>query len=242
MTPTDIARLILEQENKGLHVSDIAQKALQANLVEVGDYEGFVRKLSSALASNVKTREPLFKKTRVDGRKKGCYGLFNKIARPPKVRLTPDEIPEATNLFIGKAGEYAIFSELLFRGYNASIMTVDQGVDIIASKGHRFFYLQVKTARDINASFGFTIKKSAFENHLNGGTFYILVARRNIVDRHICDYVILPSAQIQQMILKGAVTGNLSYALKLTISETGQFLLNRTEDVTLQVNRFSLIV
>lgn len=242
MSPIEIARTILEQEGKSLHISDIAQKALQANLVEESDFVVFQKKLAGALAQNVKTRDPIFKRTRVGGRKKGCYGLYSKIVKPAKVRLTPDDDPETNNLFLGKAGEYAIFSELLFRGYNASVMTVDQGVDIIASKAHRFFYIQVKTSRDSGDSFGFTIKKSAFEIHLNGGTFYILVARRKISDRYLCDYVILPSSQIQQMILRGSVNGALSYSLKLTVSETGQFLINRIEDVTAQVNRFSLIV
>ncbi len=242
MTPAEIAKQILEQENKGLHINDISLKAVQAGLVQEGDLEAFQKKLASALAQNVKTREPIFKKARVGGRKKGCYTLFAKVVKPQKARLKPDDMPEANNLFLGKAGEYAIFSELLFRGFNASIMTVDQGVDIIASKGHRFFYLQVKTARDSGGGFGYTIKKSAFDAHLNGGTFYILVARRTLADRHICDYVILPSSNIQQMILRGVVSGAVSYSLKLNITETGQFLINRTEDVTAQVNRFTLIV
>ena len=242
MTPSEIARQILEQESKGLHVNDIALKAVQGGLVEEGELDAFQKRLASALSQNAKTREPTFKKTRIGGRKKGCYTLFAKASRPQKTRLVSDEIPDANNLFLGKAGEYAVFSELLFRGFNTSIMTVDQGVDIIASKAHRLFYLQIKTASDCGGTFGYTIKKSAFDTHLNGGTFYILVARRTLAERHICDYVILPSSNIQQMILKGIVSGNVSYSLKLNITETGQFLINRTEDVTAQVNRFSLIV
>ncbi|MDB6076155.1 MAG: hypothetical protein JWO89_3795 [Verrucomicrobiaceae bacterium] len=205
------------------------------------DLEPFQKKLSAALAANVKTKEPLFKKVRIGGRKKGCYGLYAKVMKPARVRLTLDEVKASTS-FLGKAGEYALFSELLFRGFNASIMTVDDGVDIIASKSHRFFYLQVKTSSDNSSTFGFTIKKSAFEQHLNGTTFYVLVVRRTLADRHLCDFVILPSSQIGQMILRGAVVGNISYSLKLNIAETGQFLLNRTEDVTAQVNRFNQIV
>jgi hypothetical protein len=242
MTPVEIARSILEQEPKGLHVGDIAQKALQSKLVEEAEFEVFSRKLQSALAANVKTKEPLFKKVRVGGRKKGCYGLFSKVTKPQRVRIEPDPIDSSGNNFFGKAGEYAIFSEMLFRGYNASIMTVDEGIDIIASKQNRFFYIQVKTSKDTNGTFMFTIKKTSFAANLNGGTFYILAARRLLRDRHLCDYVILPSTNLQQMITKGVLTGLNSYTLKLTITDNGQFLLNKGEDVTHFVNRFSLIV
>jgi hypothetical protein len=242
MTPVEIARIILEQEPKGLHVSDIAQKALQTNLVDQSEFDAFSKKLQSALAQNVKTKEPTFRKTKIGGRKKGCYGLASKLAKPQRIRLEPDEIILDSTNYFGKAGEYAIHSEMLFRGFNASIMTVDEGVDIIASKNNRFFYLQVKTSKDTNGTFVFSIKKASFVANLNGGTFYILVARRIIQRRHLCDYVILPSSHLQHLISKGAITGLNGYTLKLVITDAGQFLLNKGEDVTTFVNRFSLIV
>lgn len=49
-------------------------------------------------------------------------------------------------IFYGKGGEFSVVSELLFRGYNASIMSVDEGIDITASKGDKFFFIQVKTS------------------------------------------------------------------------------------------------
>lgn len=242
MSPVEIARAILEKEPKGLHVNDVAQRALESNLVSQADFEIFSRKLQSALAANVKTKEPTFRRVRVAGRKKGCYALSSKIAKPQRVKIEPDPIDPSSTNFFGKAGEYAIFSEMLFRGYNASIMTVDEGVDVIASKNNRFFYLQVKTSKDTNGTFVFTIKKTAFAANLNGGTFYILAARRLLRDRHICDYVILPSTNLQQFITKGIITGLSSYTLKLTITDNGHFILNKGEDVTHFVNRFSLIV
>ncbi|MBS1666465.1 MAG: winged helix-turn-helix domain-containing protein [Bacteroidetes bacterium] len=48
--------------------------------------------------------------------------------------------------FVGKAGEHLVCSELLFRGYNASIMSVDVGMDITATKDNKLFSIQVKTA------------------------------------------------------------------------------------------------
>ncbi len=37
-------------------------------------------------------------------------------------------------------------SEMLFRGFNASIMSVDTGLDIIATKDNKLFGVQVKTS------------------------------------------------------------------------------------------------
>lgn len=242
MSPVEIARAILEKEPKGLHVTEIIQRAVQDRYVALEEVEIFSRKVQSALAANVKTKEPVFRKTRIGGRKKGCYGLITKLIKPQRIKLEPDNQQAPGTNFFGKAGEYAVFSELLFRGYDASMMTVDDGVDVIALKDNRFFFLQIKTSKDTNGMFVYNIKKSAFDANLNGGTFYILAARRIIQQRHLCDYVILPSSYLNHLISKGIVTGLNGYTLKLIITDAGQFILNKGEDVTTFVNRFSSIV
>jgi hypothetical protein len=240
MSPLLIARKILEQVKPGLHINDIVKAAAEQELVPNAEIESFQKKLSAALAQNIKTKEPQFKKVVIGGRKKGCYGLHARVIRPTKVPLVPDDLHASKNQF-GKAGEYAILSELLFRGFNASIMIVDDGIDVIASKADRFFYIQAKTSKDYGSLFQFTIKKSAFELHHASHTFYILIARRIIAKRHLCDFVIIPSPQINKMIQQGKVRGKGAYSLKLVITESEQFMLNQ-EDVTDQVNRFNQIV
>lgn len=46
---------------------------------------------------------------------------------------------------IGKAGEFSVLAELIAHGYNANNMSVDEGIDIVASKDNVFYYIQVKT-------------------------------------------------------------------------------------------------
>ena len=81
---------------------------------------------------------------------------------------------------IGKVGEFAVVSELLFRGFNANIMTVDDGVDVCASdeKNGSFFYIQVKTTSlDSKNSFSVTINKSSYDRYNSSKMFYVIVLR-----------------------------------------------------------------
>ena len=57
--------------------------------------------------------------------------------------LCPSEGAFASG-FTGKAGEHLVCSELFFRGFNASIMSVDVGMDIVAVKENQLFGIQVK--------------------------------------------------------------------------------------------------
>ena len=75
----------------------------------------------------------------------------------PALAILP---PQINTQYVGKAGEMAVFSELLFYGYNASIMSVDDGIDLVATKDGRFFFIQVKTAISNNDKIpNFSIKK-----------------------------------------------------------------------------------
>ena len=151
---------------KGMHVDEIAEAAVAANKNMGMLAEDFSRKLQGALAANLKlkTHKPSF--VRVEGKKKGQYrrGWYRlKVDRAGTVvsQIAP---PETTDkAFMGKAGELAVMSELLFWGYNTSAMLVDSGIDLVASKGGKYFHVQVKTATEQDGGrFQFTIKNSSF--------------------------------------------------------------------------------
>ena len=48
---------------------------------------------------------------------------------------------------IGKAGEYRVASELLLRGFNPAVRSVDDGVDLILDNG---ITIQVKSTQNLN--------------------------------------------------------------------------------------------
>lgn len=140
------AKDILAQGKKEMHVNDIAASAVASHKNLGLSVEAFATKLSSALAANLKTQKPIFAKPlNKQGRpQRGVYRL--KQSHTPS--LIPKEGPPPTNnLFLGKAGEYAVMSELLFWGYNVSLMAVDQGIDLVTSKNGRYHHIQVKTAK-----------------------------------------------------------------------------------------------
>jgi hypothetical protein len=107
-------------------------------------------------------------------------------------------IPEGANYFslspyslkqkrdtldIGSAGEYLVMSELLFEGFNASKMTVDRGIDIVAIRQDRPYYLQVKT-RHVN-------KGGHYSINFNAKTF-----ARDRPDNYFCVFVLRDNPQI----------------------------------------------
>lgn len=82
--------------------------------------------------------------------------------------------------YIGTAGECAVMSELLFRGYNANRMMIDDGVDIIAVKNNYYYYIQVKTATIKQGRIQCSINRDRFNQHIGAHQVrYIIVGRYN---------------------------------------------------------------
>jgi Holliday junction resolvase-like predicted endonuclease len=130
-------------------------------------------------------------------------------------------------------------SELLFRGYNASKMTVDDGIDIVASKENKYFHIQVKTANvKEDETFRASIKRKTFQH--SSDTFYVVVLRSRSEARFENDYVILPSNKIHELVKRGVLKDSETIGLRVSKSN-GRFLVSREEDVSHLVNSFDII-
>lgn len=82
---------------------------------------------------------------------------------------------------IGKAGEMAVLSELTFRGYNVTSMTVDEGIDLVASKDNIFYFIQVKTTYlDALSRFSVQIPVESYNRVKQNNVIYIFVLREEI--------------------------------------------------------------
>jgi Holliday junction resolvase len=141
--------------------------------------------------------------------------------------------------YTGKGGEHLVTSELLFRGYNASIMSVDVGVDISAIKDNKFFGIQVKTS---NANkfdvYNFHIRKVSFDRHNQGNIFYIFVLRGTENK-----FLILSSSDVERKIKEGAiyaVNNNTGYALLIKIRDNKIFLGSK-HDMSYFLDNWDLI-
>jgi len=102
---------------------------------------------------------------------------------------------------IGIAGEHAVVSELLFRGYNTSLMSVDIGIDLVAIKDSRTYYIQVKTATINDRNYyAYDIRVVSFERHENSQTFYVFILREQENK-----FLILPYTILKEKIDKGDI-------------------------------------
>lgn len=100
---------------------------------------------------------------------------------PSRKRQKPETDADDT-MFIGKAGEMAVISELLYQGFTANTMIVDQGIDIVASRDNKFYYIQVKTTYlDENGKCSISIPRSSFERVESlYNVSYVIVVRTGI--------------------------------------------------------------
>jgi hypothetical protein len=228
-------------ENRGAaHVADIALILTKRYPNIQIPADKLPDKLANLLSSDVRKTGGKAKfgkvKNKTGGFKRGVYRLKSQPVVTPK----PTVAPTVTSQYTGKAGESAVISELLFYGFNASAMAVDDGIDVVASKESKYFHIQVKTSNSSDQGvFGFTIKKSSFVAKDSFQTFYILVIRDKDKHRYINDYVILTSHQIRQLVEVGVVADGASFSLRVHRDARGRFILNGKQDVTISVNTFS---
>lgn len=155
----------------------------------------------------------------------------------------------ADSNYVGKGGECAVMSELLFRGYNVNNMIVDEGIDLVASKNNVFFYIQVKTKNVVEQNrFYFQIKQDRFDTFIGTQIRYILVARctfnkeeRNIFFTFTNDDIL--RFKYNRVIPEPTGESN-SLSLKIEYDvRTGKAYLydgKEREDVSFNMNKFNL--
>ena len=141
MALIDMVKDVMADLRGAAHVNDIAQMVIERFPNIQVPPDKLPGKISSVLASDVRkgARKSSFAKVKnkSGGFRRGMYRLKKK----PTIKPKPTPAPSIPKQYTGKAGEATVISELLFYGYNASGMTVDDGIDIIASKGDKFFYI-----------------------------------------------------------------------------------------------------
>jgi len=243
MTLIEQAKEAMAGHKGGAHYKDIAQMILEAFPDIRTPHEKFARSVLQVLSNDAKKKGVKSSFARVPGKKKGSFkmGMY-RLKRKLPIKPMPTPPPTVTNQYTGKAGETAVISELLFYGYNASSMAVDDGIDVVASKDNKFYHIQVKTANPNDAGiFGFSIKKSSFVAKDSSQTFYIFVLRKHDKSRYYNDYLIMPSNQIRQLVAVRVINDGQHYSIRIQKDRRGRYLLNGTQDMTIQVNTFAQI-
>jgi hypothetical protein len=234
---------ILKKAGKSLHYNEITRLALESGILET---EGSTPEatMNAQIVMDIKNKGEGsdFIKTLP-----GTFALnINKkvIKETPKIIEAEKEEEEKIVIeggYIGKGGEHLVCSEMLFRGFNASIMSVDVGVDLSAIKDNKFFGIQVKTSRKNNfETYNFHIRRSSFEKHNQGNIFYILVLRNGELNK----YLVLPSSEVEKKIKEGAifaVNNKTGYALSVKFRDNKIYLGNRDHDMGYFLDNWGLI-
>src|SRR3989344_7969588 len=95
-----------------------------------------------------------------------------------KAEIENPEFFQNKNRFFGKAAELHVTAELMYRGFQAANIPVDEGLDILAVKSNKTFYFQVKH-KDLSNNEQIHITKSSFERRGGGDVYYIFVLLLN---------------------------------------------------------------
>ncbi|MFA6432807.1 MAG: winged helix-turn-helix domain-containing protein [Candidatus Paceibacterota bacterium] len=242
----DTAERILRESGKHLHCKDITNIAIEKGyLVSSGKtpYQTMAARISDDI--KIKGELSVFKKFGPN-----IFGINDKkveLGEESRIdqileELSVEEQKEVEGGYVGKAGEHAVLSELLFRGYNAALMSVDTGIDILAIKNEGQFGIQVKT-RNISKTgntFDFNLRVASFERHNRGGVFYIFLLR----ETPKIEYLILPFHVIERSIDEEFIhevgKGKL---YRITIRKKGSkvYLGRKENDVTYFLNRWDSI-
>lgn len=243
MTFIEMIEAILEKSSGAMHVDDIALELAATYPYLQEDVEELKAKANQFLANAVKKKDSKFSKPKnKQGRpRRGMYRIKRKASAAVHKPIV--ETPKVTTHYTGAAGEHAVMSELLFWGFNASIMVVDDGIDVVASKNGDYFHIQVKTANEgSNGSFQSSIKRDRFLAKHKSNTFCILVLRRLNNGTNLNDYIILPSNYVKRLDSADVISGIGVMSLRVSIENSGKYLLNKVEDVTSYVNDWPSIV
>jgi len=255
MTNKQLAEKILRETKKAMKTREIAQYAIRKDYTNNTNEEALSRGISSAISSDIRRhrKKSIFRnvKSKKGVNRKGVYRLKQEKVNNKKKVISAIKkadgafIPQVSSIYVGKGGEYAVMSELLFRGYNANIMTVDEGIDIIASKGTKFFYIQVKTTHFNNGRISLpSIKKERFEKYSKHDTYYVFVVRYYYEKTSRNEFLIFKHTDLERLINTKFIDINRSLlAINLLIEEDNFFIQRNgeKEDISYYFNNFDLI-
>ena len=192
------AAKVLLEAGEPLHYKVITRIALELGLVETHGATP-AESMNAQLSVDLKRlgESSAFVRTAP-----GTFALNSARVISPPLQGVTDEEPEAEakeaveSAYVGSAGEYRVCSELLFRGWDASIMTVDTGMDIVATKDGRLVAVQVKTA-NLNdyGTYVFDVRRVSFERHSASNAYYVFVLHGD-ADR----FLILPYHEMERQV------------------------------------------
>lgn len=236
---------VLKGSKKPLHGKEITKQALEKGILET-DGATPDATMVALIASDIKHKGSSSDFIRVGPSTFKLNPNKKEIEATKRKKLIEEEEKEEIKIktdsgFIAKGGEYLVCSELLFREFNASIMSVDKGMDIIATKNNKLYSIQVKTANaNSYNTYNFDVRKVSFEREYAGNTFYIFVLK----DKDIASFLILPLSEMEKKVTQKAIHDVKSqdkYRVKIDVRGDNIYLGNRNHEMSYYLNNWGII-
>lgn len=241
ITIETIVALFKNTTNDKKRLKDI-KKAIVSQIIPEGEQlEFFPTEEKEAIEERVEVLIKEDKKLENESFLKYSNGFYTK--RPNRIGpRNPNRLP---SIYTGTAGETAVLSELMFNGYNANRMMIDEGIDIIATKNNTYSYIQVKTSFVENEKVYFSINDNRYEQYMHSQLRYVLVARYNDkgVDKNM--FFVFTQHDIDKgihdkYIMKGQ--SSISIKIKFHPRTAAPILYDDNEsDASYHLNNFKLI-
>lgn len=160
-------------------------------------------------------------------------------------KKAPGDPNKPANIYIGAAGETAVISELMFNGYNANRMMIDEGIDIVATKNNIYSYIQVKTAYVENGRIYCQISQDRYDMYIQSQLRYIIVARYSKQGQDRNMFFVFNSQNIDQGIYGRYIKkGENSISIKIKFHpQSGAPILydEKESDASYHLNNFKLV-
>lgn len=139
------------------------------------------------------------------------------------------------NRYYGRAAELHVTAELIYHGFQAGDIPIDEGLDILAVKNNKTYYFQVKH-KDLGNNQSVKITKSSFEKNSAGDVYYIFVLLSDDQRR----FLIVPYHRINDWKEDGWLSEEeMAYLLKIK-ENNGRFkIINKDNNNELDVTRFT---
>lgn len=231
---------VLAEADRPLHYKEITRLALEKGILET---EGATpdASMNAQIVMDIKNKGKLSDFIKTAPSTYSINPAKPQITKEPEEDQEQEEKLAVESGYIGKAGEYLVCSELLFRGFNASTMSVDTGLDIVATKENRLYGIQVKTAR-LNKfnTYVFDVRKVSFERHNSGSTFYIFV----LYSEKKTNFLILPYFEVEKKVHEKAVLEvghGLRYRINIKLRNNSVYLGTLDHEMNYFLNNWSVL-
>lgn len=224
---------VLKDAGKPLHYKEITSQAIKRKMI-TPEGKTPADTMNAQITMSINHMGTASEFVRVE---KGVYGLNPEYIKLWNEAAKTQNAAKPGSMYIGGGGEHLVLGKLLLHGYNANLIGVDDGIDIVAIKDNKMYGIQVKARNKTPYGYVADICISAYERNESGNTFYVFVLLGEPEQ-----YVILPFHAVEMLIDDGCIkTINKGDRYRATFVEKDGKVFLGERDLKLHVGNWDSI-